>query len=410
MTILNEKTNDCPTSNHDDLLLQLRNRLQHLLQQYPEYNSDYALLRWLQGRNYDLGISNQDSFLDQANNALYDSDEVEAALNWALRSMDMFGIFQKDFTTFQSIRDVVKETSPLMEYIPGGPLGLDKHGNIIVLNLAGKMRPKQLLKYGRVSEFIIAAVCECEGVQHILRIEEQKRGKKLGVVLINDLQDLSFEILSSVAALKIYFSILQTIQKFFADSSIKIYLINVPFALYAIWSMMEKVIAKETVGKIEILDKNFKTVLVKNHGANCLPEIYGGTMKFTWSEDCGSVSASIRERIEREMSNKRNSMEKNLQRLTVAAGEEKVVSVTIEKSGSRLFWYFKCSNDIEFCVKYENAEVWPKLRLSTEFVPEYNEITCTEAGCYSFVFDNSDGLVWSKKVYYSYQIIPPAIN
>lgn len=46
----------------------------------------------------------------------------------------------------------------------------------------------------------------------IFRAEERRRGKRLGVVLINDLQGLSLELVTSVKAIKIYFLVIQAVQ------------------------------------------------------------------------------------------------------------------------------------------------------------------------------------------------------
>ena len=55
------------------------------------------------------------------------------------------------------------------------------------------------------------------------------------------------------------------------------------------------------------------------------------------------------------------------------------------------------------------VQVWPKFKISTEYVPEYNEIVCKQSGRYELVFSNKDGLIWSKKVQYSYLVdVPPS--
>lgn len=90
--------------------------------------------------------------------------------------------------------------------------------------------------------------------------------------------------------------------------------------------------------------------------------------------------------------------ETNLIKLNVPARNKKEVKITVEKPGSTLNWFFVSSNDIEFYIQKDGKEIWPRFRLSTEFVPEWNSITCENIGEYVLIFDNCYGTIFSKDV------------
>ena len=48
--------------------------------------------------------------------------------------------------------------------------------------------------------------------------------------------------------------------------------------------------------------------------------------------------------------------------------------------------------------------MWPKFRLSTEFVPEIGHVECLEDGDYTFRFDNSHGRFFGKEVTYRIEL------
>ena len=90
--------------------------------------------------------------------------------------------------------------------------------------------------------------------------------------------------------------------------------------------------------------------------------------------------------------------EKSLIKLNVPARNKKEVKLTVEKPGSKLCWFFVANNDIDFYIQKNGKEIWPRFRLSTEFVPEWGSITCEDAGEYSLIFDNCYGTIFSKDV------------
>lgn len=46
-------------------------------------------------------------------------DLVESSVKWALHAMNIFGVFDRNFVTIQDVYDIVKEITPVADYIPG---------------------------------------------------------------------------------------------------------------------------------------------------------------------------------------------------------------------------------------------------------------------------------------------------
>lgn len=51
----------------------------------------------------------------------------------------------------------------------GGLLGIEKNGYLLNIHNIGLASPGSLIGAGRVSEFYIAAIYDCEGSQHLIR-------------------------------------------------------------------------------------------------------------------------------------------------------------------------------------------------------------------------------------------------
>jgi hypothetical protein len=94
--------------------------------------------------------------------------------------------------------------------------------------------------------------------------------------------------------------------------------------------------------------------------------------------------------------------------ITVAARRIETIRLLVEIPNSEICWFFRVkSGDIDFSITHESTLIWPKFRLSTEFVPEWGQVKCSRAGAYIIEFDNSHGKVWSKEVHYHLAVNQP---
>uniref|UniRef100_A0A183CWR5 CRAL-TRIO domain-containing protein n=1 Tax=Gongylonema pulchrum TaxID=637853 RepID=A0A183CWR5_9BILA len=278
-------------------------------------------------------------------------------------------------------------------------LGFDKNGYVLHVHDVGKVDPRSLVGSGRVSELCIAAIYDCEGTQCLMRSEEAKRGRKLGAVVIIDLSGFSFDVIFHIPATRIYTTALMLMQDLFPDTAIRLYVVNAPLAVNVLLHMVKM----ETLEALEILGSDWKEVLVKRHGAECLPKSCGGLKSDEILRKGGVVPDLVKAQIKRV-----HIPAEKLTKVTVGAREIIAVPIKVQKQHSKLSWYFTCSSgDIDFSVVFEEQEVWPRFRISTEFSPEFNEIVCKKPGTYELLFSNKHGRLWNKHIYYSIEVSEP---
>ncbi|VDM43938.1 unnamed protein product [Toxocara canis] len=376
--------NKDPKVVHREQIDIFREKVRPLLEKYPRYDTDYSLLRWLHAYKFNYDMAAQQ-------------------MEWSLNAMDAVGIFDKDLSSVESIHKEVRNITPVAEYFPGGMLGCDKDGNVINMHTVGKVRPRSLVDAERVSRFYIGAIMDCEGCNTLIRAEEAKRGRKLGSIMIVDLSDFSYDLIFQIPATKIYINALLLIQTMFPDTARRLYVVNAPLVVNALIKMVLMALAKETVAKIEILGSNWKDILVERHGAENLTRCCGGTLSDDLLRPGGDVPDSVKKGIRKE-----HYEADQLKKVRVSARDEICIPFEVEKEGSKLCWYFECSSgDIDFSVVYQNHEVWPCFRISTEFVPEFGEIICKQSGTYEIRFSNKHAIFWSKEIKYIVQIESP---
>ncbi|VDK60162.1 unnamed protein product [Anisakis simplex] len=308
--------------------------MKDILQKCPAYDTDFALLRWLRACDHDR-------------------EKTVEQMSWALNALSCLHILDKDLSTIPKINQQMNVVTPLSAYFPGGIIGTDKHGNVLVMNGTGDLRPRQLLHCTTNADFFIAALTEAEGIQTLLRAEEKKRNRKLGVVMVTDLSGYSLELVASLTAIKMYLNLMTLLQRAFVDTAAKIYVINVPSAVEIIWTMMKKVLTQDTIEKIEIVGNDWKELLIRNHGAENIPKRWGGTLEKSYVKEAKVLTDELRETF----LPKRCAFDE-LEKVTVNARSVVKIPIRVNSAGTKLSWYFECvSGAIDFCVLHNGNEV-----------------------------------------------------
>uniref|UniRef100_A0AC34G8A9 CRAL-TRIO domain-containing protein n=1 Tax=Panagrolaimus sp. ES5 TaxID=591445 RepID=A0AC34G8A9_9BILA len=144
-------------------------------------------------------------------------------------------------------------------------------------------------------------------------------------------------------------------QETFPDFARALYVINAPSMMSAVYALVKPVLAKQTQEKITFLPKDYKKLLCEAIGEEYIYEKWGGTLVPHNGKETGTL---------------------------------RMGGVTPDH----------LINDIEFYIQKDGKEIWPRFRLSTEFVPEWNSITCENIGEYVLIFDNCYGTIFSKDV------------
>uniref|UniRef100_A0A915Q6B4 CRAL-TRIO domain-containing protein n=1 Tax=Setaria digitata TaxID=48799 RepID=A0A915Q6B4_9BILA len=367
---------------------QFRERMALILNKYPSYDTVFTLERWL--RSYDNDI-----------------EEAAKRMTQALQSIDALDAY-RDYDSAESLNEFLHTISRAADYFPGGIMGPDKHGNIILLQPMGRARPKTMMRLGRVSDLYRASVLEAEACMSFLRKEEAIRGHQLSIIFISDLAELSLETIY-MPAVKAYMNVINILQYLFPNSIKKVYVINSPGTVSVLFKMAKQVLSQRMIENIEFVGSDWKQRLKDELGEENIFRYWGGTKKASKETGTirmgGEVPASLSEEILKTL---KFVPDDQLTKATIPASGAVKVPVQVSQSNSILQWYFTISSgDIDFKITFgEEEEIWPHFRLSTEFVPEYGELLCSQEGTYILHFD-SPAKLFSKIVAYNVSVKEP---
>ncbi|VDM58342.1 unnamed protein product [Angiostrongylus costaricensis] len=379
------------------LIVELRSRIHNELQLVPSYSDDLSLLRWLVG--WDRKV-----------------DLVVTKIKFSLRAIHALGLHKEDLSTLEKITAKCDECGKVFQYLPGSLLGFDKQGNVVSMQLVGRLDATGILNGARNSDLYRMRIVESEGIMQIIRALEKKHGKKFGTTTIIDLDGASLSRLD-VQAVKVVNTILAQLQEMFPDVLRKVFLINVPPFLQVLWNMVSPCLAKQTQEKIEILGSNWKDVLREVVGEEVLYENWGGIRKADTPFGHVRLGGKVPDELKYDRS--KDLPAERLQKLVIPARSTNFIPVEVDghQIGRRIVWWWRLqSNDVGFAVcrsspGHENVAehdddfvVQPKFRLQTDFVPEDGETLAEEPGVYKFVFDNTHSSLRSKTVQYCIEV------
>lgn len=153
---------------------------------------------------------------------------------------------------------------------------------------------------------------------------------------------------------------------------------------------------------MEFLGNDWKDVLRREIGEENLLPHWGGTMQSDLPTGSIRMGGEIPDSVRNELiSSLKYVPTEQLLRVSISARGSITIPLEVTAPGSVLSWYFTVDyGDIDFWITYESVEVWPRFRISTEFVAEYGEIFCAKKGTYIVHFDNSHGKLWGKYIAY----------
>ncbi|VDO26405.1 unnamed protein product [Haemonchus placei] len=373
------------------LIDELKSKIQNELELVPSYSDDLSLLRWLVG--WDRKV-----------------DVIVPKIRFSLRAIHALGLHKEDLSTLEKVTAKCDECSKPLQYLPGSLLGFDKEGNVISLQMIGRLDVAGLMPCTRNSDLYRMRIAESEA-------REKEFGKQLGTSVIFDLDGLSLSQLD-VQAMKVVTTMLAQLQEMFPDVIRKIFVINVPPFIQILWGMVSPCLAKQTQQKIRILGNDWKAILKESIGEDVLYENWGGTRKA--DTPFGHVRTGGKVPLDLRYDSSNDLPADKLQKLVIPARSMEFVPIKVEGSeaGRKITWWWRLDgNDIGFAV-YRSAPgqekvaehnddymAHPKFRLQTDFVPEDGEILAEEPGVYKFVFDNTHSKLRSKTVKYCITVV-----
>uniref|UniRef100_A0A7E4V8Y6 CRAL-TRIO domain-containing protein n=1 Tax=Panagrellus redivivus TaxID=6233 RepID=A0A7E4V8Y6_PANRE len=371
------------TTDVRDKLQELRDALgRDLLEEAWFFADDFSLLRWLYGWDFKF-------------------EEIIPRFKMAVERLVALKIPHTSAETLDEFNQLILNMTPCAQYFPGGLMSFDRDGHPVFMQCISKVHPKTLVKCDRVSELFKLILTEAFLAYNFTRKHEVKTGRKLGVKIIIDMDGFNKDLLYA-PTMKIYMNLLMLMQDTFPDFARNMYVINAPMMISAIFGMVKPVLAKQTQDKIVFLPKDYKKQLCDELGAENVYERWGGTLKAPGDSDTGflRVGGIAPEHLRYDPTkNPHHIEEKHMIKVNVPAGKTKDFKITVTEPGSKLHWFFLASNDIDFYIKHENGKhVYPRLRLLTDFVPEFGQVICDHPGSYTLIFDNSYGTFFSKDV------------
>ncbi|CAJ0583069.1 unnamed protein product, partial [Mesorhabditis spiculigera] len=364
---------------------ELRERLQPELEKYPEYDTELSLLRWLEGWDYDI-----EAILPKA--------------RWALTVFHNLDFHNFKVETIDDIHHYACRKSEAVEYFPGGLFGIDKEGDVVYCQPLAKADPRGLIRSDSVSQVFKLELAMIEGAFKLVRNQEAKTGKKSGMKIIMDLEGFSYSEHIYMPSIKEYLKLLSLVQAVFPDFLKRLWVVNPPATMSVVYNIIKPVLAKQTQEKIQILGKDWKEILVNTCGAENLYPQWGGTKQADSPFGTVRRGGKVPEKLHYSPSN--NSFDDELQMQTLNVASRQKIDVKVHaKKGQEIHWLFRVgSKDIDFSVRFDDREVYPVFRVSTEFVPEMNYMTARETGEYALTFDNSHAMMWGKEIKYRVEV------
>ncbi|KJH43716.1 CRAL/TRIO domain protein [Dictyocaulus viviparus] len=344
------------------------------------------------------------------------SDAIVPRIKNSLRTIYALGLHDEDLSTLEKVTAKCDECSKVLQYLPGSLIGFDKDGNVVSLQMIGRMDITGLMAGTKNSDLYRMRIIESEGVMQIIRAREKKHKRQFGTTVIFDLDGLSLSQLD-VRSMRVVTTMLAHLQEMFPDVIRKVFVINVPSFIKILWGMVSPCLAKQTQQKIQILGNNWKAVLQEAVGEDVLYEHWGGNLK--GDTPFGNVRTGGKVPVELKYDSANDKPAEKLQKLIVAARLKSFIPIELNdyQFGRKISWWWRLeSNDIGFAV-YRSAVgqekviehpddilIQPKFRLQTDFVPEDGEILADEPGVYKFVFDNTHSKLRSKTVKYCIEV------
>ncbi|KAI1715745.1 CRAL/TRIO domain-containing protein [Ditylenchus destructor] len=365
---------------------ELRQRLgEELLAETPIFNDQFSLLRWLMGWNY----------------------KIEEILPRFEKTSRILKCMKCSDLVFDNVDDLNRYCSTLTlacEYFPGGVMSLDDDGNVVTLQALGKSQPKSLSRCGRVSDVYRLCIVETSLIYQLIKVQEKKHKKKLGLRVIIDLEGFNTDHMGT-SALKVYANFLRQLQYMFPDLCRRVYVINAPTMVAAAYKLIKGVLSEQSREKVVFLSSSYQETLISDIGASNLLTRWGGSFdpphgnkQTGFLRMGGHPPESLRYAPEK---NPHHVDEDKLTKLYVPARGRKEIEVGVAKPGDVVHWYFYTNGDIEFGVDQEDRlEIWPHFRLTTDWIPEFGHVECKTTGLHRVVFDNSFSMFFSKEIRY----------
>uniref|UniRef100_A0A2K6WBX0 CRAL-TRIO domain-containing protein n=1 Tax=Onchocerca volvulus TaxID=6282 RepID=A0A2K6WBX0_ONCVO len=345
----------------------------------PYYDTDFNLLRWLQGHNY-----NFDVIIPKLKN------------HFLLRnSWDLDNLASKP------------RNHPLHTYWKAGLTGpAIKTPNIIVnIEQTGRNDYWGMIQTFSSSEIMLARTHDLELFLRQIMEMEEKTGQQASILYIMDLTDLKFD----KRLLTLLTGPLANMSAFMSEHYVemihKFVLVNVPSFMATIWTIVKPLLPEPTRRKVSIFGSNWKTEIQNL----AVPEV----LPVFWNDDKIKVFKAKLELAQPldPRQHYKKEMDERSKVLSIGAGKTGTIDVNVKK-GSIIRWRFHTDGYFAFSILYVEDQsredsnspinIYPILTKmpGPTIVPIKDEIKCDKSGTYQIWFSNEHAWLHTLNIYY----------
>ncbi|CAI5451147.1 unnamed protein product [Caenorhabditis angaria] len=352
----------------------------------PYYDTDFNLLRWLKGHNYNLELIKPKLI----NHLLFRKSD------WDL---DNLADKPRDHPVHNHWKTGLTGESGI---IPNTIVNIEQTGSNDYWGMLSSYPTNEILK---------ARVHDLESMLRAVMELEKKTNEQCSVVYIMDLTGIKMD----TKLTTLLSGGLAAISAFMAEHYVELVhsfvLVNVPSFISVIWTIAKPLLPERTRNKINILNSSWKSEVLKIAEGRCLPTY--------WNEDelDGPFTAPIEKCVPFPVENYyKESVPKDAKLLSVGPGKTGHVDIDV-KEGQTLSWEIHANGHFAFAI-YDQTEVGNSDELSVykrvyplfskipgpTLVPCVDSIKCKNSGTYRFWFGNQHAWIHTLKINYVFKL------
>ncbi|CAJ0582872.1 unnamed protein product, partial [Mesorhabditis spiculigera] len=354
----------------------------------PYYDTDYNMLRWLQGHDYNFDI-----IVPKLRNHL---------------------LFRKCHWDLDTMADRPRN-HPIHSHWKSGLTGPSGVRDNVIVNIeqTGGNDYWGMLQTYSISEILEARVHDLESMLRAVMELEKQTDEQCSVMYFMDLTGLRFD--RKVTTL--ISGALASISAFMAEHYVEMVhtfvLVNVPAFIQAIWTMARPLLPAKTKNKVNILGGNWREEVLKYAAPEVLPAFWN------FDGEAEPFSADLERAVPfPESKYYRGKIGDDAELFIVPAGKAASFDVFVEE-GQPLEWTIDADGNFAFCIYRlaEDAELpldqleraYPKFSKipGPTTVPLVDSIKKPKPGIYRFWFSNEHAWLHTLKIRHS--IRPPRL-
>uniref|UniRef100_A0AC34FPH0 CRAL-TRIO domain-containing protein n=1 Tax=Panagrolaimus sp. ES5 TaxID=591445 RepID=A0AC34FPH0_9BILA len=357
---------------------QLRDAVREYLT--PYYDTNFNLLRWLKGHNYNL-------------------DEIIPKLKNHL-------VFRKSHWKLDEVT-LKPRNHPIHQFWMSGLTGdaVKTPNAIINVEQTGTNDYWGMLQTFPMNEIMKARVYDLEVMLKSVMEKEAKTGQQTSILYIMDLDGLTFDTKLFTLVRGALASISNFMSEHYVELIHSFVLVNAPTFISAIWKIAQPLLPERTRNKVKIFGANWKNEILDLAVPESLPAYWNqpGEPAIFHANVLRSVKLPINEYY------KGGMLDERAKTLAVAASKTGFVE-RIGNEGQKLKWTFETDGHFAYGIYFSKDPgefdtnkmecVYPRFNKvpGPTYVPLRDEIVLPKTGTYKFWFSNEHAYFHTLKI------------